>query len=234
MVNRYNRDIHHRRSIRLKGHDYSQAGGYFVTVCARDRECLFGEIVNGEMRLNEFGRLVRDEWLRSAEIRVEIELGEYVVMPNHFHGIVIITNNATECSGDKCTGNRPMGGWGDRPVAPTGPQSKSIGALMAGYKSAVTKRINAIRQSPGAPVWQRNYYEHIIRDDADYRRIAEYVADNPHRWAEDTLHPDNVRATNVGATGRWADGTTNVGATNVGATGRSPLRNVTRPGGRDE
>jgi REP element-mobilizing transposase RayT len=184
MMNRYNRDIHHRRSIRLKDYDYSQAGGYFVTICAYDRECLFGEIVNGEMRSNEFGQIVTDEWLRSAEIRAEIELGEYVIMPNHFHAIVLITNDVPDRRGDRRVAPT---------VAPVGPQSKSLGALMAGYKSAVTKRINAIRQSPGASVWQRNYYEHIIRNEADYRRIAEYVAENPRRWAEDTLHPDNVR-----------------------------------------
>ncbi len=184
MMNLYNRDIHHRRSIRLKDYDYSQAGGYFVTICACDRECLFGEIVNGEMRSNEFGQIVTDEWLRSAEIRAEIELGEYVIMPNHFHAIVLFTDDVPGRTGDRRVAP---------PVAPVGPQSKSLGALMAGYKSAVTKRINAIRQSPGAPVWQRNYYEHIIRNNADYRRIAEYVAENPRRWAEDTLHPDNVR-----------------------------------------
>jgi len=197
MANRYNRDIHHRRSIRLKGYDYFRAGGYFVTICARDRECLFGEIMNGEMRPNEFGRIVRDEWVRSAEIRAEIELGEYVVMPNHFHGMVMV----------KCRGTARR--------APTAeqfgkPVSGSLPTVVRSFKSAVTNHINAIRQSPGAPVWQRNYYEHIIRDDADYHRIAEYIADNPRRWAEDTLHPDNVM---VG----------------VGARRAVPLRETRRP-----
>jgi len=207
----YNRDIHHRHSIRLKGYDYSQAGAYFVTVCAHERQCLFGEIVDGEMQLNDFGRIVAAEWIRSGELRAEIETGEYVVMPNHFHGIVMITDDIA--SGCHRRGDRPVaqnagqmssGKSGDRPVAPTpGPQPKSIGAMMAGFKSAVTKRINIIRDIPGVPVWQRNYYEHVIRDDADYNRIAEYVADNPRRWTEDKLHPDNFNdATIVGATGR--------------------------------
>jgi hypothetical protein len=106
---KYDPAIHHRRSIRLQGYDYSQAGVYFVTICAQNRECLFGEIVNGGMRLNEAGRMVTDEWIKTAEIRDEIELDEWVVMPNHFHGVLVIGDGR----GDRlCTG--------DRRVAPTG------------------------------------------------------------------------------------------------------------------
>ncbi len=225
-MSRFNPDIHHRRSVRLKGYDYSQVGVYFVTICAHNRECLFGEIVEmvgkQEMVLNEFGQVVQDEWVRSAEIRAEIALGEFVVMPNHFHGIVRIVNDRR--------GDRPVA---QMPVATTipGPQPKSIGALLAGFKSAVTKRINEIRKSPGVPVWQRNYHEHIIRNDADYNRIAEYVAANPQRWIEDRLHPDNfiVSESNVGENGK-VGGNGNI----VGATGRSPLRNVPRLGGCHE
>ena len=232
---KYNSDIHHRRSIRLKGYDYSQAGAYFVTICTHDRLCLFGEIVDGEMRLNDFGRIVAAEWIRSGELRSEIETGEYVVMPNHFHGIVMITD---------IVGNG-VGCRGDRLVAPKmpGPQPKSIGAMMAGFKSDVTKRINETRDTSGAPVWQRNYHEHIIRNDADYNRIAEYVAYNPQRWAEDTLHPDNVDVavhTNINGNGRIVNkrpvgGHAKIAdvANIVGATGRSPLRNVP-PGGCHE
>ena len=246
-MSRYNSDIHHRRSIRLKGYDYSQAGAYFVTICVHDRECLFGEIVDGEMRLNDFGRIVSAEWIRSGELRSEIEIGEYVVMPNHFHGIVIITDIVG--NGDVCRG--------DRPVAPTrpGPQPKSIGAMMAGFKSIVTKRINILRDTPGLPVWQRNYHEHVIRNDADYNRIAEYVAYNPQRWIEDKLHPDNFDVavhTNINGNGHIGvkpdingngrigvkpdingNGRIGVNPDIVGATGRSPLRNV-QPGGHHE
>lgn len=87
---KYNPEAHHRRSIRLKGYDYSQAGAYFITICTQSRECLFGEIMDREMRLNEAGKIVADEWIKSAEIRNEIELDTWVVMPNHFHGIVIV------------------------------------------------------------------------------------------------------------------------------------------------
>jgi putative transposase len=183
MVNRYNPDIHHRRSIRLKGYDYPATGSYFITICAHERECLFGEIVDGEMMLNEFGTVVKDEWLKSSGIRSEIQLNEYVVMPNHIHGIVCMVGEHRFA--------RPV--KGDQPIAPTnplGPKSRSISALVAGFKAVVTKRINEMRQTPGIAMWQRNYYDHIIRNEADYNRIAEYVVSNPRQWAQDSLHPD--------------------------------------------
>ena len=169
---RQDRHPHPRRSLRLRHYDYAQVGAYFVTVCAYDRRCLFGDVVDGAMRLNDVGRIIADEWHKSARIRAEIELDTRVIMPNHFHGIAVITHRR-----------------GDRPVAPTGPPPRSIGALMAGFKSASTKRINAARGTPGARVWQRNYYDHVIRNEADLHRIRQYIADNPARWAEDPENP---------------------------------------------
>ncbi len=179
----------HRRSVRLKGFDYAQAGAYFVTVCAHDRACLFGDIEDGLMQLNECGKIVESEWLRSAELRLEIECGEFVVMPNHFHGIVKIVG---------AYGNTPM--TGDTPVyrdvqqrayfhTPLRSPSRNLGAMVRGFKSAAGKRMNEIANTPGAAVWQRNYFEHVIRDDDDYNRITEYVENNPQRWMEDSLHP---------------------------------------------
>jgi putative transposase len=193
--------IQRRRTIRLLGYDYSRAGAYFVTVCTHGRACLFGEITDNEMRLNDAGLVVADEWLKSAAIRNEILVDEWVVMPNHFHGIVIITDGR---------GDRPVAPisaadhfQGDQPVAPTidvsartdggnraGPPSGSIGALMAGFKSAVTKRINILRGMPGVPIWQRNYHEHIIRDENSLARIRRYIADNPRQWALDRENPE--------------------------------------------
>jgi len=179
----------HRRSIRLKGYDYSQAGAYFVTICADGKECLFGEIESGVMRLNEYGEIVASEWVRSAEVRSEIDCGEFVVMPNHFHGIIHIVGayGNTPISRDEqkkaYSHNR-----GVLPYAPTSP-SRNVGAMVRGFKGAASRRINAIRNTPGAPVWQRNYFEHVIRNGDDYNRIAEYVANNPQRWIEDSLHP---------------------------------------------
>ena len=165
---------HRRRSLHLPRFDYTQQGAYFVTVCTNGRELLFGDVINDEMKLNEVGRIAAEEWLKSVQIRTEITLDAWVVMPNHVHGIVMIADDRRRL---------------DRPVAPSGPRPRSLGALMAGFKSAVTKRINALRGTPGVAVWQRNYYEHIIRNEAALNRIRRYIADNPARWAEDPENP---------------------------------------------
>jgi len=173
--------IHHRRSIRLKGYDYSQAGAYFVTIVAYQRECLFGEVGDGEIVLNDYGLIVQKEWERSEEIRNEVELGIYVVMPNHLHGIVILKNDTVVGA----TGRSPL-------QQPRGPEPKSLGALMAGFKSSVTKQINIIRDTPGHPVWQRNYYESIIRNEREMDRLHRYIEFNPSQWMDDNENPDNL------------------------------------------
>ncbi len=173
-----------RRSLRLKGYDYSQAGAYFITIVSQDRACLFGEVVNGEMRLNEFGEFVRDEWFQSAQIRQEIQLNpdEFVVMPNHIHGVVWIVGDGAS-----------VGAHGRAPL-PMQRMPRSLASFIAGFKSAVTKRINERRGTPGLPVWQRNYYEHIVRDDDELRRIREYITNNPLQWALDRENPHVVGA----------------------------------------
>jgi len=173
---------HHRRSIRLAGYDYSQAGAYFVTVCAHDRICLFGDIMNGDMRLNDAGKIVHDEWLRTAGIRSNVELDVFVVMPNHFHGIILLHPD----------------GRGTLQRAPTveqfgKPTSNTIPTIVRLFKSASTKRINEIRHTPGAAIWQRNYYEHIIRNDESLNRIREYIMTNPIRWEADEENPNAKR-----------------------------------------
>jgi REP element-mobilizing transposase RayT len=188
---------HHRRSIRLPGYDYAAAGAYFITICTYGRACLFGQIVDGETRLNALGEIVREEWEKSASIRAEIEIREYVIMPNHIHAIVMIHWGAGLANG---MGDRPVARTEEKPVArtenrpvarteerPNGPDSKSVGALIGGFKSAATTRINQIRNTPGAPVWQRNYYEHIIRDEPSYENIAAYILNNPQQWEADQL-----------------------------------------------
>jgi putative transposase len=174
--------IHHRRSIRLKGYDYSQAGEYFVTIVAWQRDCLFGEVVDGEMILNDYGLIVQQEWERTAVVRPNVELGAYVVMPNHFHGLLIFVDDVAYTVG------------ATRRVAPTKStlQSGSLGAVMAQFKSIVTKQINLLRNTPGIPIWQRNYYEHIIRNDDDLNRIHRYIESNPSMWADDTENPANL------------------------------------------
>jgi putative transposase len=174
----YDPSIHHRRSIRLKGFDYTQPGAYFVTIVAHRRLPIFGEITGGVVQLNACGKIARAEWLRTSAIRCEIQLDEFVVMPDHFHAIVTIV----ECGGGSVGARRRC--------APTieqfsNPIAGSIPTIVRGYKSAVTSRINQLRGSPGAPVWQRNYHEHIIRNADELSRIREYIRNNPAAWETD-------------------------------------------------
>ncbi len=189
--------VHRRRkSIRLNRWDYRAPAAYFVTICTHDRVPLFGRVVDGEMVLNAFGEIVWEEWFRSAEIRAEIELfpDEFVVMPNHIHGIVWIveTDDGTGHRDDavEVHGRAPnVGATGRSPLQPRGPAPRSLGSFIAGFKSAVTKRLNVLRNTPGAPVWQRNYYEHIIRTARALNAIRRYIADNPLRWHLDRYNP---------------------------------------------
>ncbi len=139
---KYDPDIHRRRSIRLKGYDYSQAGAYFVTICTQNRECLFGNIVDGEMTLNDVGWIVSDAWQWLERQYNHVELDEWVAMPNHFHGIIAIVDQSRR---------------GGSRTAPTMTR-KSIGRLIGAFKTVSTKRVNKMRGTPGAKLWQRNYY----------------------------------------------------------------------------
>jgi putative transposase len=171
---KFNSDKHHRKSIRLKGYDYTQPGWYFITICTQNREWLLGEITGGEMVLNTFGGIVRDEWLNTEKIRDNVELDAFVVMPNHFHGIIHIA-----------------GAYGETPLLQNPQQqtfkspSHSIGAIIRGFKSAVTKQINQMRNKSGLRVWQRNYWEHVVRNENDLNRIREYIRNNPLKWQDD-------------------------------------------------
>jgi putative transposase len=168
-----------RHSVRLPAHDYAAPGSYFITICTHGRECLFGEIDNGRVVLNAFGEIVRQEWQRSAEIRRELGLDAFVVMPNHLHGIVHIMDISSV-----------VGAHGHAPLPdPFRRPPRSIGSFVARFKGAAIRRINAKRDAEGTPVWQRNCYEHIVRDEADLERIRQYIADNPHHWTADEYHP---------------------------------------------
>ncbi|MCC6803038.1 MAG: hypothetical protein IT319_09150 [Anaerolineae bacterium] len=168
-----------RRSIRLRDYDYASEGMYFITLCAHQRECLFGTVDDsGNVQLNTFGAIVQEEWLKTPSIRAEIELDEFVVMPNHFHGIVAIVDVGAH-------GRAPL----QTPALYRPP--RSLGALVAGFKSAVTKRINDQRGMSCARVWQRNYYEHVIRNESSLNDIRSYIQTNPACWAEDDENPAN-------------------------------------------
>ena len=171
-------EIHRRRSIRLPGHDYSQVGVDFVTICTQDRNCALGTVEEGKVILNDLGQIVNRQWLEIAGDGVGIELDHYVIMPNHVHGIVIFS--------------RPVGAIHESPLRMTMYERRTMGLskIIGRFKMTSAKIINAIRKMPGVRVWQRNYYEHIIRNEADYERIVEYIRDNPCRWEEDDLHPN--------------------------------------------
>jgi putative transposase len=196
---KYAPEKHRRCSLRLKEYDYSQAGAYFVTICTRDRECLFGDIVDGEMRLNNAGRMIQRWWYESAEKFKNIELDQSVVMPNHFHGIIKIVGAAL-CGRPE---NNTYHGKTGQPhrVAPT------LGDIIDWFKTMTTNeyiRNVKLRDWPSfyGKLWQRNYYEHVIRNDDDLNRVRQYIIENPMKWYEDKDNPANIYKYNTGANSR--------------------------------
>lgn len=221
----YHKKHRNRRSVRLKGYDYSSPGEYFITICTQNRECLFGDVVDGKMVLNEFGKIAHDKWLKTESIRDNVELDLFIIMPNHMHAIFGITLGAY--GNTPSYGNRPphrntpshgneikssTGAYRDTPLRGgenkpldgadiSHPRdetnkfqspSKTVGAIVRGYKSSVTAQINKIRNTRGQKVWQRNYYEHIIRNDKSLNRIRDYIINNPMQWHEDRNCPGNI------------------------------------------
>ncbi len=198
-------NAHHRRSIRLKGFDYRQGGAYFVTLVVAGRENLFGKIDGSEMVLNETGKLVAALW-QALPFHFPISLGNWVVMPNHHHGIIvlrpdelglndidhpeIIVGGRGEAVGRVISGAQIFSNPTASPLrAPHGTAPGSLAAIVQSFKSLSTRRVNALRNTTGAPLWQRNYYEHIIRNDEEWDLIARYISSNPLRWAEDEENP---------------------------------------------
>ena len=209
----YNPKIHHRRSIRLKGYDYSKAGLYFITICCQNRICRFGKIVVTEniptMKLNDAGKMVDEQWLEMVERFPNIELHEYIIMPNHFHCILEILSmdkieNTDIQRNDTEKKGRPRG------YAPTGPsqtntpqtntqtddgkpKNKTIGDMMDAFKSIVTvEYIHGVKNKGwdrfDGKLFQRDYYEHIIRDEEEYQRISDYIINNPSKWKDDKFY----------------------------------------------
>jgi putative transposase len=190
IINKYK-----RRSIRLKDYDYSMPGEYFVTICTYNKECLFGDMVGEEMRLNKLGKIVQEEWLRTTEIRTDVELDEFIIMPNHVHGIITLIE-PVGANGNSPQNCNPSNDWAyiDTPLQKTKfcSPSKTIGAIIRGFKSAVTKHINELRSTPGIPIWQRGYYEHIIRTEKDLQNTREYIINNPLKWSFEKDNPENI------------------------------------------
>ncbi len=163
---------HNRRSIRLKGFDYTQPGAYFITLVTQDRACLFGDIQDGCMLPSPEGIIVDETWHELEDRYPYLECDAWIVMPNHVHGILIYQEAPPYYSREAAGG----------PIKP-------LGQIVGAFKTMSTKRINLRRGTPGAVVWQRNYYEHIIRNDVEWSRIRQYIAMNPHRWAADNENP---------------------------------------------
>jgi REP element-mobilizing transposase RayT len=190
----------YRRSIRLPNYDYSRAGAYFVTIVTCRRESLFGEVLDGEMRLNKPGQIVQWEWLDLPKRLSYVELGAYIVMPNHFHGILILHENAgatrqelTGTAEDRIySPHKSVEAMIGSPI-PHGPKRASLGAVIAQFKSRITKRLWKNLSLKGTPIWQRNYYEHIIRNDEDLHNKTDYIESNPMLWHQDDENPLKIK-----------------------------------------
>ena len=173
---KYNPAVHNRHTVRIKDYDYAQAGLYFVTICTQDRENLFGEIVDDEMRLNEIGEIAATCWNNLPRTFPNLILDQWVIMPNHLHGILCLEDTRPE--------HRKV----EASQRPNGTTAGSINAMIQNFKSIGARKINAHRGTAGAPVWQRNYWEHIIRNEKSYTRIATYIINNPLTWEKDELN----------------------------------------------
>jgi putative transposase len=181
-----------RKRLRLKDYDYSQPGAYFVTICTKDREHRFGEIVGGQMRQNDLAAVVQSCWDDLPNHYPNVGLDEFVIMPNHVHGIVIIMDD-------------PVGATSRRPPTGAGKPRPYLGNVVAYFKYQSAKRINEISNTPGAHVWQRGYYDHIIRDNRSMERIRDYIRENPQRWSSDKENADIEGADEFD---RWMNSTT--------------------------
>jgi putative transposase len=171
------------KSVRLPYYHYCEPGAYFLTLVSAARECLFGRIEDGEIVVTAAGQIVIREWLRSPLLRPQLTLDVFVLMPNHFHGIVFITEL------DRAHGSAAL----RLPALPRRAGERtpaSISSFLAGFKATTTKQINILRGQPGQPVWQPKFYDHVIRSEQDLARIREYIVDNPSQWELDRENPD--------------------------------------------
>jgi putative transposase len=160
---------HHRHSLRLPGYDYNRAGVYFVTIVTWQRETFLGEIIDKKMHVNLIGLMIQNEWQRLTRRYAGLVTDDFVVMPNHIHGIIVFTGDAPQ--------NEIM----DSSMVGPG----SLAAVIRGFKSSTALRFNRTRSANGVSLWQRNYYEHIVRDEIDLVRIRQYIQDNPIHWPDD-------------------------------------------------
>ncbi len=174
-TNRY--EGHRRRPLRLRWYDYTRPGAYFVTVCAHRQSFLFGRIVDGAMHPNGFGTIVEACWRALPEHYPHVGPDAFVVMPNHVHGILVLAHDAVN---GRSTG--------------TALSRHGLSEIVRAFKTFSSRRINDLRHGRGAPVWQRGFYEHVIRNERSLGRIRDYIESTPRRWALDRENPENARA----------------------------------------
>ena len=172
---------HHRRSVRLKGYDYSQEGAYFVTICTHQRQTLFGDIDNkADMIASQLGDIAREEWENTTTHRPYVEVDSYVIMPNHTHAIIVIDKEgmARHASTQTPKFSHPLKG--------------ALGTIVGAYKAAVTKHIHLLGNTPKAIIWQRGIHDAIIRDERMLNTLRAYMQNNPALWAEDRHNPHKM------------------------------------------
>lgn len=153
----YNPEIHHRQSIRLQGYDYANAGTYFVTICCHQRQHLFGEIENGEMKINLIGQIVSSLWQKIPQHFPNVELDGFILMPDHLHRIIMISESK---------------------------EKSSLANIIQNFKSISSRKINRINKTYGISIWQRNYYERIVRSEQELTNLREYIKNNPANWTD--------------------------------------------------
>lgn len=247
--NTYNPNIHHRKSIRLKGYDYAQPGRYFITICCQDRICRFGHVMNGEMLLNAFGKIAFDVWSKLPERFPNIELGAFQIMPNHMHGIISLNapptagagftpaqndrqqnddmpaqnithqNNITPAQNNERQNDDPAQNNEHQNNSPqnithqnnntpaqnderqnddiraTVRVAPTVSNIVGAYKSLVANgclKIYTSKNETMGKLWQRNYYEHIIRDEKSYLNISNYIINNPAKWGNDKFYMKRI------------------------------------------
>jgi putative transposase len=182
-------EIHHRRSVRMPAFDYAGSSYYAVTICTQDKACLFGDVVDWKMRLNDVGEMINENWLALRHRFSFVKLDEYIIMPNHLHGIIGFVGAGL--APPACNTTIPGEGVdaGDPRVAPT--RKIVLGEVIGAFKSITTIAINRLFGDVGQKIWQRNYYEHVIRNEHDLMTHHDYIVNNPARWQLDEYNPSN-------------------------------------------
>ena len=185
---KYNPDIHHRRSSRLKEYDYSQIGAYFITICIYNKRCLLGKVKNGKIELNIAGQIIKKWWLELPHKFPNIKIDEYIVMPNHLHGIISIIKTNVGADPCVCPNNK-----GEHIGSP-------LQKIIQWFKTMTTNEYIRRIKRDGLPpfhdkFWQRNYYEHIVRNEDELNQIRKYIAENPLKWERDEENPINIKST---------------------------------------